>query len=500
LSIQHIRIENFKKFSDITLDLTCPITLIYGENSSGKSSALRAILGLVQTFSQNNKYQSWNAQGELVDLGLYKDYIKDHNVKNKFSISLQSHLYSPYEFKHRRNSKARHVTEQKFTYEYDSATSQAKIHSFHETTTSLDSKVLLTELINHGLKGSTTGPISPCYTSIKISKPKTRSHYNLTVDGLALRSSFGSPDHAPDWMQEELSGANTATEVTFDQRLSISETNEKKKHKSGAFMKLRLYERAIEESATFLSRVHYLGPLRMSPLRSYKLTSHTSEVGPTGELTPLVLSYLYKKSQQDKTKSKIHKLRYEKFCRWFQYIFPDYEISVEPSEDVVRLKVKHAGRTDSITDVGFGFSQVLPILVQASAMESGDTLIIEQPELHLHPKAQVAFSTFVTEASKSGVKFIIETHSEHLLRGLQLNISNHELDPQKGLKSSNVKIYYFHREDKITNMTLNQWGEIEGGWPEGFFDESYQISSQILKNKISAMTANTAERKTEASE
>lgn len=495
MSIQYIRIENFKKFSDTTLDLTCPITLIYGENSSGKSSALKALLGLVQTFSKNNKYQSWNAQGELVDLGLYKDYIKDHNVKNKFSISLQSHSYSPYDFKLRKGTKARHITEHKFTYEHDSGSSQAKIHSFHETTYALDQKTSLTEIINHGSKQSTTGPVPPYYTSVKISKPKTRSHYNLVVDALALRSFFGSPDSTPSWMREELPGANNSTVVSFDQRLSISPTSQR--NKQGSFLKFRIYERAIRETAAFLDRIHYLGPLRMSPLRSYKLTSHTSEVGPTGELTPLVLSDLYKKSQQDKTKSKLHKLRYEKFCRWFQFIFPNYEITVEPSEDVVRLKVKHSGRTDSITDVGFGFSQVLPILVQASALDSGDTLVIEQPELHLHPKAQVAFATFVTEAAKSGVKFIIETHSEHILRGLQLNISNHELNRNHGLRASSVKIYYFHREDKITNMVLNQWGEIEGGWPEGFFDESYQISSQILKNKISALSAETSENKME---
>ena len=128
---------------------------------------------------------------------------------------------------------------------------------------------------------------------------------------------------------------------------------------------------------------------------------------------------------------------------------------------------------------------MLPILVQASALDPGDTLIIEQPELHLHPKAQVAFAAFVTEAAKSGVKFIIETHSEHILRGLQLKVSENNLDSKQGIRASNIKIYYFHKDAKVTNMILNEFGEIEGGWPAGFFDESYKISSQILKNKIS---------------
>ncbi|AYF49808.1 hypothetical protein DXV65_20290 [Pseudomonas fluorescens] len=61
MSIESIKIENFKKFSSLELDLRCPITLIYGENSSGKTSSIRALLGLMQTFLVSNKYQVWNA-------------------------------------------------------------------------------------------------------------------------------------------------------------------------------------------------------------------------------------------------------------------------------------------------------------------------------------------------------------------------------------------------------------------------------------------------------
>ena len=322
------------------------------------------------------------------------------------------------------------------------------------------------------------------YVSVKVTKLKTRSHYKLSIDPLTRLSMYGDPNTPPGWLKDP--HLTDSFDVTFENKFNISEKDKNDEHSAWKLYTTRImYERAINETASLLSGFHYLGPLRMSPMRSYTLTHHTSKVGADGKLTPLVLSFIAKKAAEDKTKTKIHALKYANFKRWFNYIFPEYEILVEPSEDIVRLKVKSSGRVDSISDVGFGFSQVLPILVQASALDPGDTLIIEQPELHLHPKAQVAFAAFVTEAAKSGVKFIIETHSEHILRGLQLKVSENNLDSKQGIRASNIKIYYFHKDAKVTNMILNEFGEIEGGWPAGFFDESYKISSQILKNKIS---------------
>lgn len=500
MSIHSIKIENFKKFSSLELDLRCPITLIYGENSSGKTSSIRALLGLMQTFLASNKYQVWNAQGEFVDLGLYKDYIKNHNTKEKFSISLRSSAYTPYQFSYKRGLKPKHETEHKFTYEHDTSTNQAKLFSFTETTYGDNLAEILNISPDYGLD-----EVSSPSVSLKIVRPRTRSYFHYNVDPKSIISLFGSGEFDAH-IKENYAFTAQALEINFDQKFKISNRHDETKKDIGqSYFKFYQYNRAMEETGKFLSKIFYLGPLRMSPFRSYKISAHTSDVGPTGDTTPLALSYLHRRAQRDNTKNKQHQTRYKNFLKWFEMLFPGYEISVEQSEDVVRLKVKTAGRVDSISDVGFGFSQVLPILVQAASMDSEETLIIEQPELHLHPKAQVAFANFLTSASKAGVKFIIETHSEHILKGLQLQISKgqladsvHEDDaanaltsdksPAVGISSDNIKIYYFHKDDVVSNMKLNQWGEIEGGWPEGFFDESYKISSEIVKNKIVSMS------------
>jgi predicted ATPase len=508
MSIHSIKVENFKKFSSLELDLRCPITLIYGENSSGKTSSIRALLGLMQTFLVSNKYQVWNAQGEFVDLGLYKDYIKNHNIKEKFSISLRSSEYTPYQFNYKRGQKSkvkqkpRHETEQKFTYEHDASTNQAKLFSFTETTYGEDLADLVKISPEYGMEA-----ISSPSVSLKVSRPRTRSYFHYNVDPKSIISMF-SGEAFDSNIKENYPSSSQPLEVNLDQKFKISlRHSETKKGIGRSYFKFYQYNRAMDETGQFLSKIFYLGPLRMSPFRSYKISSHTSDVGPTGDTTPLALSYLHRRAQKDNTKNKLHQARYRNFLNWFEMLFPGYEISVEQSEDVVRLKVKTAGRVDSISDVGFGFSQVLPILVQAASMEPEETLIIEQPELHLHPKAQVAFANFLTAAARSGVKFIIETHSEHILKGLQLQISKGQLADSVqendgvdvtpiektaaiGISSEDIKIYYFHKDDAVTNMKLNQWGEIEGGWPDGFFDESYKISSEIVKNKIASMGSN----------
>ncbi|MDX7723485.1 AAA family ATPase, partial [Aeromonas caviae] len=100
-------------------------------------------------------------------------------------------------------------------------------------------------------------------------------------------------------------------------------------------------------------------------------------------------------------------------------------LKAQTIDELVKIKLENntLQSEDTITDVGFGFSQVLPILIQGALLNPNELLIIEQPELHLHPNAQFLFAQVLCSMANSGVKLLIETHSEHLLRGIQLEIS-----------------------------------------------------------------------------
>ena len=119
----------------------------------------------------------------------------------------------------------------------------------------------------------------------------------------------------------------------------------------------------------------------------------------------------------------------------------------------------------SIADVGFGVSQVLPVLVALLIAEPGQLVYLEQPELHLHPRAQCQLGRILADAAKRGVKLIVETHSSLVLRSLQTIVAQRTLNPDL------VKLHWFSRNDdgvtSIRSADLDENGAF-GEWPEDF--------------------------------
>ena len=146
---------------------------------------------------------------------------------------------------------------------------------------------------------------------------------------------------------------------------------------------------------------------------------------------------------------------------------------------VGRLPYNNTSEEDmvNIVDVGFGVSQVLPVLVALIAAEPGRLVYIEQPELHLHPNAQVALSQILADAAKRGVRVVIETHSSLLLLGIQTLVAEGKLSPDL------VKLHWFSRnEDGITqvdSVDLDEAGTY-GEWPVDFNDVSLNAQSRFL--------------------
>ena len=132
----------------------------------------------------------------------------------------------------------------------------------------------------------------------------------------------------------------------------------------------------------------------------------------------------------------------------------------------------------NIADVGIGVSQVLPVLVAVIAADPGQLVYIEQPELHLHPRAQVALARVLADAAKRGVRVVVETHSSLLLLGIQTLIAEGDLPPDL------VKLHWFSRnKDGITEVTsadLDDAGAY-GEWPEDFADVSLRAQSGYIK-------------------
>lgn len=236
--------------------------------------------------------------------------------------------------------------------------------------------------------------------------------------------------------------------------------------------------------STLDSKTFYLAPVRSSPLRSYKRSSHSKSIGINGSHSASVLANL----QAAASKGSIDENRkLSLFHKWLNIIFPGTSVQAHTIDELVKLKLENNvhNRKDTITDVGFGFSQVLPILIQGALLNENELFIIEQPELHLHPNAQFLFSKVICSMANSGIRLVIETHSEHLLRGLQVEISRHRLQKDYGISHKDLNVIYVNKNQEINTINLNKYGEIESDWPSGFLDAAYSATMEIIKNKTS---------------
>jgi predicted ATPase len=142
--------------------------------------------------------------------------------------------------------------------------------------------------------------------------------------------------------------------------------------------------------------------------------------------------------------------------------------------DPFQVLLRVAGPSMNLVDVGYGVSQVLPILVDSLMADKGQTLLVQQPEVHLHPKAQAELGSFLGYLAKKEKKqFVIETHSDYLIDRVRMDVR----DGKGGLKPKDVQILYFERngaEVEIHPIGIDAAGNILGapkGYRKFFLDE-----------------------------
>ena len=144
------------------------------------------------------------------------------------------------------------------------------------------------------------------------------------------------------------------------------------------------------------------------------------------------------------------------------------------------LRRSRASSTDlvNIADVGFGVSQVLAVLVGLIVATPGQLVYIEQPEIHLHPRARVALAGVIAEAAKRGVRVVVETHSAALLLAIQTLVAD------GSLPADIVNLHWFTRDPatgrtRVTSADLDESGAF-GDWPEDFADVALRAESRYL--------------------
>lgn len=164
---------------------------------------------------------------------------------------------------------------------------------------------------------------------------------------------------------------------------------------------------------------------------------------------------------------------------WVDYIFPGVTIRVQPrgtqSYQILIRERYHNIQTDS-TNIGFGISYALPLLVGGLLAEEDSWLVVENPEAHLHAKAQSNMGYFLGMMAAAGLRVVVETHSEHIVNGIRRAalVSGR-------LKSEDVNIYFFKNKSEIELIIMDEYGNLSD-FPVDFFDQSRQDMLEIIKN------------------
>ena len=251
----------------------------------------------------------------------------------------------------------------------------------------------------------------------------------------------------------------------------------------------------------FSTQVKYLGPLRDEPKALYPLASNVdpTDIGYRGEHTAAVLD-LHKANFVNYIPSRVFEkpdikldrsLPQERATtRTLETAVSDWLIYMGVAESLVthdrgklghELKVTTLGTTvpHDLTHVGVGVSQVLPILVMCLLAEPDTTIIIEQPELHLHPKVQTLLGDFFLSMSLLGKQIVVETHSEYIINRLRFRAAAAKDDRI----ANQLKIYFAEKKrgaSHFREVNVNEYGAIMD-WPEGFFDQSQSEAEEILR-------------------
>lgn len=233
----------------------------------------------------------------------------------------------------------------------------------------------------------------------------------------------------------------------------------------------------------FTSSVRYLGPLRIVPDPSYPVSSaiSSSDVGVEGENTAAVfdaekmslITYIPSASflASPARFVPVSGTLMDAVVDWLSYLGVAEDIE---SRDFSKyghsllVSTGNKGRARDLADVGVGVSQVLPILVGGLLASADTTFIVEQPELHLHPKVQSRLADFFLSLTQLGKQCLVETHSEHIINRLRFRIAESSEDSRL---LGDTKIYFVEKTAGVSSfleVCINEYG-VATEWPEGFF-------------------------------
>jgi hypothetical protein len=228
---------------------------------------------------------------------------------------------------------------------------------------------------------------------------------------------------------------------------------------------------------TAIDGIFYLGPLREYPKRDYLWArSRPTDVGQRGEKAIEAILAATANGEMRNLRPKAHRLPFQGMVAyWLRHLglihnFKVEEIAPGSNRWQARVVTREGSTEVLLTDVGFGVSQVLPVITLLLYVPEGSTVLLEQPEIHLHPLAQAGLAdVLVYAATRRRVQVLLESHSEHLLLRLQRRIA------EQAIGAGDVKLYFCdirRGRSVLIPLQLDLLGQIDN-WPEHFMGDAF---------------------------
>lgn len=451
--INNIKLKNFKSFKKSGQIDIGKINVFVGPNSSGKSSFIQGLLLLKNSIQCAIEKQYKGLEGD------YKALVYDNDIHNKIQYRISFD---------KQDNLADSLDKDKIYESFLDITQDdiMKVIDMHKEIELKDLSVTL-EIVDDKMFRTDDFEIN----TFKIT----------TKENIEIKIYIEEEKYKLELNGKRVEGIKIENKCKFYFKLNQMKLNEMSQLlKDEIIITYVVLEKLEKILVEFSDKLIYMASLRTDFLRSQDVAEYkkATSVGSRGQRTLDTLMEINRCCNEDcSIKYKKARIDY-----WLDEFDLGDKIEVKQLKNgkySIMIRNKYLDIYNNILDVGKGTSQILPIIIESVNSKNESLIIIEEPETHIHPKAQAKLADlFVGCANSDNKKFMIETHSIFLVTQLQILIASGEISAE------DVKVYYFDQDSegtKITNMVLTENGQFEDEWPSGFFDIHYELGRKLFE-------------------
>ena len=466
--LKSISLENYKCFKEKTDIDIAPLTVLCGVNSSGKSSILKSLLMLKQSYESEYTTQAISFNGKWVDNGFFNDVVYHNEIITKDNEDKFGHftIFNKFEIK----PYDRRVKTQ-------DASSFRELRKIFYRISNIKKFEITIKLVVQRSNMSDNNEFSKFIDDNKISDyiitiqayDQSNSEITGTDCKIELKNLFNQDkEYELSWINIPCSKTPSSTKndlsnpyicTCYFSGLRVTNIYRDNMDDDVRYV-LPSILTIFKTAALQYDGLQFIAPLRQMPERNYFIKGNVDSVGIAGEDTPYLLAKL--KGQpistdmgglwRDKLPSyfTVQKTTYDDIINQWTNHFNLGDLEIDGNG--ANVSISMSGH--NIADVGFGVSQILPIITQGIIMHKQQTLLIEQPEIHLHPQMQMDMADFLIQLAKTNRNIIVETHSDHIINRIVKRIM--ETREEINDISNYVKIYFINEDKKINKVLVDR--------------------------------------------